>query len=82
MKIFNYIALSILGLSIAGFIWLGWFLVTTPASSFDTQGPGLLAAFVMFGSQVLALVGMGLLIVWKVISIWLSSRDNGEQLKP
>jgi len=77
MKIFKYIALSILGLSVAGFIWLGWFLITTPASSFDTQGPGLLGAFVMFGSQVLGVIGLGLLIVWKVISIWLSRRDHG-----
>lgn len=82
MKIFKYLAISVLGLSVAGLIWVGWFLVTTPASSFDTQGPGLLAAFVLYGSQVLAVGGMGLLIVWKVISIWLVRRDNGKQIKP
>jgi len=82
MKILKYIAISILGLSVAGLIWVGWFLFTTPASSFDTQGAGLLVAFVLYGSQVLAVVGIGLLIAWKVISIWLGRRDNDEQIKP
>ncbi len=61
MKIFKYVAFTALGLSLAGFVWLGWFLAATPASGFDTQGPGLLGAFVMFGSQVLGVAGIVLL---------------------
>ena len=76
MKIIKYISYAILGLSLAGFIWLGWFLVITPASSFDTQGPGLLGAFVMFGSQVLGVVGIILLSIYKVIMRCLVARES------
>ena len=80
MKTFKYIAFSILGLSIAGFIWLAWFLITTPASDFDTQGPGLLGSMVMFASQVIGIVGLALLLIWKAISNWLGSREDGKQI--
>ena len=76
MKVFKYIALSVTGLSIAGFIWLGVFLVTTPASHFDTQGPGLFGAFLLFSSQVIGAIGIVLLVIWKVISLWLRYRVN------
>ena len=80
MKIFKYIALSVTGLSIAGFIWLGGFLITTPASDFDTQGPGLFGAFLLFGSQVLGAVGIVLLVIWKATSVWRRYRANSGQL--
>jgi len=82
MNILKYLAFLILGLSVAGFVWLAWFLITTPSSSFDTQGPGLLGAFVMFGSQVLGIVGIALTVIWKLISMWLNYRGDGEHLKP
>lgn len=46
----------------------------TPASNFETQGPGLLGAFVMFGSEILGAVGIVLLIIWKLASIWINDR--------
>ena len=74
----KFLALGLLGLSLACFIYLAWFLLTTPADSFDTQGPGLSGAFVMFGGQVLAAAGLVLLIVWKEISLLLASRKSAE----
>lgn len=70
-----------MGLSLAGFIWLAWFLLATPASSFDTQGPGLLGAFVMFASQWLGVVGLVLLVVWRTLSIWLDRRTRAGKIK-
>lgn len=79
MKILKYIGASILGISVAGFIWLAWFLITTPASDFDTQGPGLLGAILMFGGQLLALGGVFLLLAWKAISAWPAHKERRSQ---
>ena len=79
MKLLKYLGISILGLSLAGFAWLAWFLFTTPASDFDTQGPGLLGAFVMLGSQLLGLVGASLLLIWKLVSVWIAHKVRPEQ---
>lgn len=76
MQVFKYIAFLITGLSIAGFIWLGGFLILTPASAFDTQGPGLFGALLLFGSQVLGMVGIVLVIIWKATSLWQRHRAN------
>ncbi len=80
MKLFKYLAFSILGISLAGFVWLGWFLVATPSTDFDHQGPGLFGAFVMFGSQVLGVTGIVLLIIWKFLSILLNSKKSRENV--
>lgn len=74
MKFLKYTAFSFLGLSLAGFVCLAGFLIMTPASNFETQGPGLLGAFVMFGSEILGAVGIVLLIIWKLASIWINDR--------
>ena len=78
MKLFRYFAFTVLAFSLAGFIWLGWFLVATPSSDFDHQGPGLLGAFVMFGSQILGVAGIVLMIAWKLVSMWFNSKKSRE----
>ena len=76
MRLLKYFALFVSGLSLTGFIWLAWFLFSTPSSAFDSQGPGLLGAFVMFGSQVLGVVGIVLFVSWKLMSMWLERRSS------
>ena len=82
MKILVYAALSMLMISLAGFILIGLFLLLTPASSFETQGPGLFGAFVLFGSQVVGAVGFLLLIAWSIISLWRYRRANKNAVEP
>ena len=77
MNLLRNTAFLLLGASLVGFVWLAWFLIATPAESFDTQGPGLLAAFVMIGSQVLGVLGIALIAVWKFISLWTTARQEG-----
>ncbi len=69
----KYAGFGLLGLSLAGFLWLGWFLLSTPSSAFDTQGPGLFGAFVMFASQILGAAGLSLLLITRLISTWLQA---------
>ena len=80
MKTLKYITLSLLGLSLAGFIWLGWFLLTTPASSFATQGPGLPGALVMAGSQIPGAIGLLLLTAWQTALLWLGRKKVANKI--
>ena len=80
MKFLKYFSFIVLGLSLLGFFWLAWFLFSTPSSAFDTQGPGLLGAFVMFGSQVLGVAGIVLFMTWKLMSMWLERRNNDKHI--
>lgn len=76
MKKLVYAALSLLMVSLAGFILLGLFLLLTPAAGFETQGPGLFGAFVLFGSQVVGAAGFVLLFVWLLISLRQNRKPN------
>jgi hypothetical protein len=84
MNILKYTAFLFLGFSLAGFLWLAWFLITTPATSFDTQGPGLFGAVIMFAAEVLGIVGILLFATWIAISAFRGGRnakDQGQDFK-
>jgi TRAP-type C4-dicarboxylate transport system permease small subunit len=82
MNILKYTAFLFLGFSFAGFLWVAWLLIVTPTSSFDTQGPGLVGAFVMFAAQILGFVGIFLFAVWIAISSYRGSRRNSDKIQP
>jgi len=83
MNILKYTAFLLLGFSFAGFLWVAWLLIVTPTSSFDTQGPGLAGAFVMFAAQILGFVGIFLFAVWIAIKYRQApaTRDSHEETK-
>lgn len=58
---------TLIVLSLLGFSWLAWILLATPAERFDTQGPGILGAVVMFAAQLIGYVGLVLLAIWWLI---------------
>lgn len=67
-------------ISIAAFLWVAWFLISTPASSFDTQGPGLVGAIVLFFAQVSGIFGIILFAVWIGFSVYRGSWSRPDQL--
>ncbi len=81
MNILKYTAFLILGFSVAGFLWVAWLLIVTPTSSYDTQGPGLVGAFVMFAAQIFGFFGIFLFAVWIAISSYRGSRKNSDKIQ-
>ena len=76
MTYLKYTAMVFIVVSLAAFAWLAWFLLSTPSSAFDTQGPGLLGAFVMFGAQIAGIVGISLFAIWLVLRWWQNAQDT------
>lgn len=82
MNILKYTAFLFLGFSFAGFLCVAWLLIVVPTSSFDTQGPGLMGAIVMFAAQIFGFVGIFLFALWIAISCYRGSWKNNDKVQP
>ena len=72
---------TLIGLSLLGFIWLAWILLATPVERFDTQGPGILGAVVMFAAQLSGCVGLVLVALWWLVG-WERRLKAARPLQP